>query len=79
MVVTLQRPKVSLDVEWSKVRQGDGILESDDGLPIVPTGHEHADESTQGLSVSLSAVGPGPANESGSFSLLQSARSFLEI
>ena len=41
LVVPLQRPKVSVEVERSKVRDGDTVLKADNGALIVPTGEEH--------------------------------------
>jgi len=41
-VAPLPRPKVSVEVERSKVRPGDTVLEADNGALIVPTGLEHA-------------------------------------
>lgn len=42
VVAPLARPKVSSEVEFSKVRDGDKVLDADDGAIIVPTGHEHS-------------------------------------
>ncbi|MCC6273522.1 MAG: hypothetical protein IT572_08650 [Deltaproteobacteria bacterium] len=42
LVAPLPRPKVSVEVESSKVRPGDTVLEADTGAVIVPTGLEHA-------------------------------------
>lgn len=42
LVVPLARPKVSVEVERSKVRSGDTALEADNGAVIVLTGLEHA-------------------------------------
>ncbi len=43
LVVPLARPKVSVEVERSKVRPGDTVLEADNGALIVPAGLEHAE------------------------------------
>lgn len=41
VVVPLARPKVAVEVERSKVREGDAFLTADNGAILVPTGDEH--------------------------------------
>ena len=41
VVAPLPRPKVSVEVERSKVRDGDAVLEADNGAILIPTGQEH--------------------------------------
>ncbi len=46
LVVPLARPKVSVEVERSKVREGDKVLEADNGAILVPSGQEHRPNPT---------------------------------
>ena len=41
VVVPLARPKVTVEVERSKVRDGDAVLTADNGAILIPTGDEH--------------------------------------